>query len=166
MHEPLGSFHSFGRSSDGRVSEMDLRSLSLAHRILLGCGAALLIVMFFTWQGVSILGTTVGVSGWHGLNGVLLGLLTIGLLVWEVLLLLGEQAADLRRKISLPETLVSAALAAGVVVFGVLKFLTASQLRRWPEWLGLILALAIGYGGWLVYSGSKHAGTITPAAPK
>ena len=145
---------------------MDLRSLSVAHRILLGCGAALLIDMFFTWQGVSLLGTTVGVSGWHGLNGVLLGLLTIALVVWEVLLLLGEQTADLRRRVSLPEKLVSAALAGAVLVFGVLKFLTASQLRRWPEWLGLILALAIGYGGWLVYSASKDAGTARSAPTK
>ena len=144
---------------------MNFRSLSLAHRILLGCGAVLLIVMFFTWQGVSILGTTIGVSGWHGLNGVLLGLLTIALLAWEVLLLLGDQTAELRQRISVPEALVSAALAGAVLVLGVLKFLTASQLRRWPEWLGLVLALAIGYGGWLVYSGSRAIGPATTTAP-
>jgi hypothetical protein len=131
---------------------MDLRNMSLAHRILLGGAAVLFIVMFFTWQGVSLLGTTVGVSGWHGLNGVLLGLLAAALIAWEVLLLLGQQTADLRSRVQMPERLVSAALAAGVLVFGILKFLTASQLRRWPEWLGLLLALAVGYGGWLVYS--------------
>ena len=135
---------------------MDLRNLGLPHRILLGCGAALLIVMFFTWQGVSILGSTIGVSGWHGFNGVILGLLTAALVAWEILLLLGEQTAQLRKRVVvLPEKLVSAALAGGVLLFGVLKFLTASQLRRWPEWLGLLLALAIGYGSWLAYSESK-----------
>jgi hypothetical protein len=137
---------------------MDLRSLGLPHRILLGCGAALFVVMFFTWQGVSILGTTIGVSGWHGFNGVILGLLTAALVAWEILLLLGEQTAELRKRVVvLPEKLVSAALAGGVLLFGVLKFLTASQLRRWPEWLGLLLALAIGYGGWLVYSENKRS---------
>ncbi len=143
------------------MNQIDLRSMNLAHRILLGCAVALFIVMFFTWQGVSILGQTIGVSGWHGLNGVILGLLTIALVAWGVLLLLGEQTAHIRRMISVPEKLVSAALAAGVLLFGILKFLTASQLRRWPEWLGLILALAIGYGGWLVFSDQRNVAPAT-----
>lgn len=131
---------------------MDLRSVSLGHRIVAGCAAALFIDMLFTWQGVSILGTTVGVSGWHGLNGVILGLLTTALVAWEVLLLLAERAADLRRRVPVPAELVSAALAGGVLVFGILKFVTANEVRRWPSWVGLVLALAIGYGGWLVRS--------------
>jgi len=139
------------------MNQIDLRSMNLAHRILLGCGVALFIVMFFTWQGVSIFGQTVGVSGWHGLNGVILGLLTIALVAWQVLLLLGDQTAHVRRMIPVPEKLVSAALAAGVLLFGILKFLTANELRRWPEWIGLILALAIGAGGWLVYSERRDA---------
>jgi hypothetical protein len=143
---------------------MDLRSLSLGHRILLGCGAALFVDMLLTWQGVSILGTTVGVSGWHGLNGLLLGLLTTALVAWEVLLLLAERTADLRRRVPVPEELVSAALAGGVLVFGILKFVTANELRRWPSWVGLILAVAIGYGGWLVRSESKGAAPATAAA--
>lgn len=138
---------------------MDLRNLNLAHRILLGCGALLFIDMFFTWQGVSALGTTFGVSGWHGLLGVILGLLVVALVAWEILLLLGAQTADIRARITLPEPLVSAALAGGVLIFGVLKFISASQLRRWPEWLGVILALAIGYGGWLVYLANRGAVT-------
>jgi hypothetical protein len=134
------------------MGQIDLRSMSLAHRILLGGGAILFIVMFFTWQGVSLLGTTVGVSGWHGLNGVLLGLVTAALVVWEVALLLGEQTAELRRKIQAPESLIAPALAGGVLVLAILKFLTANELRRWPEWVGLVVAIAIGYGGWLAYS--------------
>jgi len=134
------------------MGQIDLRSLSFAHRILLGGAAILFIDMFFTWQGVSLLGTTVGVSGWHGLNGVLLGLATTALLAWEVLLLVGDQAAELRSKIALPERLISAGLAAAVLALGILKFLTASQLRRWPEWVGVLVALGIGYGGWLVFS--------------
>jgi hypothetical protein len=47
----------------------------------------------------------------------------------------------------------------------VLKFLDASQLRRWPEWVGLIVALVIGYGGWLVYSG-RDTVTASAQAPK
>jgi hypothetical protein len=142
------------------MNQIDLRSMSLAHRVLLAGGVVLFIVMFFMWQGVNILGTTVGVSGWHGLNGVLLGLLTIALVAWEVLTVLGERTADLRRMVPAPEKLVSAGLAAAVLVLGVLKFLTANELRRWPEWVGLALALAIGYGGWLAYSEGKGAAEV------
>jgi hypothetical protein len=134
------------------MGQIDLRSLSLAHRILLGGAAVLFIVMFFTWQGATIFGHTFGVSGWHGLNGVLLGLATLALLLWEVALLLGTQTKELRSMIKLQEGLVTAALAGAVLVLAILKFLTANESRRWPEWVGLIVALAIGYGGWLVYS--------------
>ena len=34
------------------MGQIDLRSMSLGHRILLGGGVILFIVMFFTWQGV------------------------------------------------------------------------------------------------------------------
>lgn len=142
------------------MNQIDLRSLSRAHQILLGCGVVLLIDMFFTWQGLSLFGNTVGVSGWHGLNGVLLGLFTVALVVWELSLALGERVAHLRGSIPLEEKLVSAGLAGGVLVLGVLKFLTAHQLRRWPEWVGLILAIAIGYGGWLVFSKEETLGSV------
>jgi hypothetical protein len=145
------------------LGQIDLKGLNLAHRILLGGAVVLFIVMFFTWQGVSILGTTVGVSGWHGFNGVLLGIFTLALLVWEVGLLVGERSAELRKMVPVPEKLVSAGLAGGVLVLGVLKFLTASQLRRWPEWVGLVVALAIGYGGWLVYSQKETAVEVIEA---
>jgi hypothetical protein len=142
------------------MNQIDLRSMNLAHRILLGCSAALFIVMFFTWQGVSILGNTVGVSGWHGATGVILGLLTVALLAWEILMLLGERVAEVRKHVPVAENLVSAALAAGVLVFGILKFLTANELRRWPEWVGLVLALAIGYGAWLAYSEGRSVAPV------
>jgi divalent metal cation (Fe/Co/Zn/Cd) transporter len=127
-------------------------------------GAAVLFVdMFFTWQGVNLLGTTIGVSGWHGLLGVILGLVTLALLAWEVVLMVGERAAEVRSKVPFQdEKLISTALAAGVLVVAVLKFLSANELRRWPEWVALVVALVIGYGGWLVYSGQD---TVPAEAP-
>jgi hypothetical protein len=50
-----------------------------------------------------------------------------------------------------------------VLVFGVLKFLTANELRRWPEWVGLVLALAIGYGGWLAYNEARGDAPVAEA---
>jgi hypothetical protein len=137
----------------------DWRRMSRSQQILGACGVLLFIDMLFTWQGVSILGTTVGVSGWHGLNGVLLGIAVIALVAFQVVLLLGERASQIRDLVPVPDALASAALAGAVLVLGILKFLTANEVRRWPEWVGLILAIAIGYGGWLAYSGSTHAGS-------
>ena len=42
------------------MSAFDWRGLPLAERILGACGVLLFIDLLFTWQGVSILGTTVG----------------------------------------------------------------------------------------------------------
>jgi hypothetical protein len=125
-----------------------LQALSRAHQILLAGGVVLFVDMFFTWQGVNLLGTTVGVSGWHGFLGFVLGLATIAVVGWEVLLLLGDQTAEIRRRVPLAEQAVPTILAAAVAVLGILKFLSANELRRWPEWVGVVLALAIGYGGW------------------
>jgi hypothetical protein len=74
--------------------------------------------------------------------------------------------AELRKRVPLAENLVSAALAGGVLVLMVLKFLTANELRRWPEWVGLVVALAIGYGGWLVYSSrTEQAAEVQITSP-
>jgi hypothetical protein len=108
--------------------------------------------MFFMWQGV---------SGWHGAAGTLLGLCTLGLLAWEIVMLLGPAAAVVRDRISLPPRIVSASFAGAVLAMGIIKFLSASQVRRWPEWVGLVLALAIGYGGWAVYSEQVEAEPTT-----
>lgn len=137
------------------MGSFDWRGLSLAQRILGACGVLLFVDLLFTWQGVSILGTTIGVSGWHGLNGVLLGIAVTALVAFEAIVLLGERAAAVRALVPVPDALAATALAGSVLVLGVLKFLTAHQLRRWPEYVGLVLALAIGYGGWLTYSSAE-----------
>jgi hypothetical protein len=147
------------------MNQIDLRGMSLAHRILAGGSVVLFILMFFKWQGVSTVIGTFGVSGWHGFVGVVLGLLTVALIVWEAGLLLGERTAEMRKMIPFPAKLVSAGLAGGILVFGILKFLTANEYRRWPEWVGTIVALAIGGGGWLVWSGEAEAAPEVQASP-
>ena len=147
------------------MSAFDWRGLPLAERILGACGVLLFIDLLFTWQGVSILGTTVGVSGWHGANGLLLGIAVTALVVFEVVRLLGDRAAAARALVAVPDALASTALAGTVLVLGVLKFLTAHQLRRWPEYVGLVLAVAIGYGGWLARSRSTAESPEPARAP-
>ena len=78
-------------------------------------------------------------------------------------------------KVELPvkPAMLSAALAAGVLLFTVIKFLVDNTARHWPAWIGLILAIAIGVGGWLRWSGdapgemtiSRTPSTSPPTPP-
>jgi len=110
----------------------------------------LFIVLFFDWQRVD-LGSfgTHSANGWHGW-GVLVGLLVIALILWEAAQVLGV-------KVELPikPALLSAGLAAGVLLFTVIKFLVDNEFRHWPAWVGLILAIVIGIGGYLRWSGDS-----------
>jgi hypothetical protein len=145
-----------------------LKGLSRSSQLLLGAGLLLFIFLFFDWQQVCVSGNGFsacgGRSGWHGW-GVLVGLLVIGLILWEVVQLLGV-------KIELPikPALLSAGLAAGVLLFTVIKFLVNNEARHWPSWVGLILAIVIGFGGYLRWSGDapkemqRAARTPPPAA--
>jgi hypothetical protein len=140
-----------------------IKGMSRSSQLLAGAGLLLFIFLFFDWQQVcfgSICGSR---SGWHGW-GVLVGLLTIALVLWEAVQILGV-------KIELPikAAMLSAGLAAGVLLFTVIKFLVDNEARHWPAWVGLILAILIGAGGFLRWSGDapkemKTTGTPPPAA--
>ena len=124
-----------------------VKGMSRSSQLLAGAGLLLFIFLFFSWQQVcfgSICGSR---SGWHGW-GILVGLLTIGLLLWEAAQIFGV-------KIELPikAAMLSAGLAAGVLLFTVIKFLVDNEARHWPAWIGLILAIAVGAGGFLRWSG-------------
>jgi hypothetical protein len=79
------------------------------------------------------------VKGTLGIGTINL-LLGIALLAWEIM-----WVADV--KIAAPRALVSAGMAAGIVAFTVLKIIADSELLALAAWVGLILALLIGYGG-------------------
>src|SRR3989442_15554819 len=120
-----------------------LKALSRSSQLLLGAGLLLFIFLFFDWQQVYSYGQT----GWHGW-GVAVGLFVIALLLWEAVQVFGM-------KVELPvkPAMLSAALAAGVLLFTVIKFFDDNVARHWPAWIGLILAIVIGVGGWLPWSG-------------
>jgi hypothetical protein len=142
-----------------------LKALSRSSQLLLGAGLLLFIFLFLDWQQVSAGPFTVGRSGWHGW-GVAAGIFVIVLFLWE--------AAQVFR-VTLPElpvkpVMISAGLAALVLLFTIIKFFDDSTARHWPAWIGLILAIAIGVGGFLRWSGDapgemKMARTPPPAPP-
>jgi hypothetical protein len=142
----------------------DWRGLSTGRQVLLVGGLLLFIDLFLQWQQVCATITGFGrhcggVSGWHGI-GVLVGLLTIALLIWEAIGAFGIDLGDALRNV--PTTLVSVALAAAVALFAIIEFLTHNEFRHWPAWVGLILAVVIAIGGYLRFTESP-ATTSTPA---
>jgi hypothetical protein len=122
-------------------SGFDLSKLSTASKILLGAGILYVIDLFLNWNEVCAVGFCAGVNGIHGI-GVLNLLLVLGLIAWEGM---GIAGVDIKA----PRALVSAGLAGGLVVFTILKILIDMEFITVFAWIGLILALAIGYGGWM-----------------
>jgi hypothetical protein len=140
-----------------------LKGLSRSSQLLLGAGLLLFIFLFFDWQQVCASGICGGQTGWHGW-GVLVGILVIALVVWEA-----AQVFAVKVELPVKPALLSAGLAAAVLLFTVIKFLVDNEFRHWPAWIGLILAIVIGFGGFLRWSGDaprelQAARTTPPAA--
>ena len=140
---------------------MNFAGLSNGTKVLLVGGLVLLIDSFLDWQQISFLGHTAGQSMWHGI-GVLAGLLIILLLLWEIAQVAGVTS---QLQLPIPATLISVGLAAATALFTIIKFLVASQLRHWPAWIGLILAIAIAVGGWFKFSESPATAPTTTTPP-
>jgi hypothetical protein len=128
----------------------DISKLSTASKILLGAGILYLIDLLLPWQRACLFGDCVTVSGIDGI-GVLSLLLVITLLVWEGLALANVE-------INAPRALVSAGIAAGILVFTILKIIVDNNSLYIFAWIGLLLALAIGYGGWMRWQEHQAAG--------
>jgi len=141
----------------------DWRGLSTGRQVLLVGGLLLFIDLFLDWQQKCVstpIGSICGSrTGWHGI-GVLVGLLTIAMIIWELIGVFGVDLGDAVR--NLPTALISAGLAAAVTLFTLIEFLTHNEIRHWPAWIGLILAIVIAIGGYLRFTESP-ATTTTPA---
>jgi hypothetical protein len=133
-------------------------ALSRGTQLMLAGAALLLVDTFLPWQSVSFeaLGVSISESwtAWHGFWGVLLGLLTIALLVWLVLRLVGNEV-----KLPVSDALVGAALAALILLCAVLKVLTDDAVA-WGAWLGLVLAVVIAVGAWMQVQAAGGVDTL------
>jgi hypothetical protein len=145
----------------------DWSKMSTASRILIIAGALYIIDLFLPWQSVDIGLESVTANGVQGI-GVLNLLLAIALVAWEGMAVAGVE-------INAPKSLISAALAGGIVLFTILKIIVDSEAMAIFAWIGLILALVIGYGGWMRWQehqasgggmgGSSTGGTAPPPMP-
>jgi len=144
---------------------MNLAELSKGTKVLLAAGLLLFIDSFLAWQqvsaGVGNFKITASANMWHGI-GILAGLLVIALLVWE-----GLQVAGITSQLQLPVSaaLITVGLAAATALFVIIKFLIANEARHWPAWIGLILAIGVGLGGWLKFAESPATTAPTTSAP-
>jgi hypothetical protein len=143
----------------------NLADLSTATKVLLGAGVLMFIDLFLSWQKECVetpIGDVCGSrSGWAGW-GVLIGLLVIALIVWEGITLAGI-ASNLN--VPVAASIVSAALAAGILLFTIIKVIADNEARSWPMWVGLLLAIAIAVGGWLKYKETPETAPATPTGP-
>lgn len=134
----------------------DMSKVSTASKILLIAGVLYIIDLFLPWQRVCIdlgldpPGTCASASGASGI-GVLNLLLAIALVAWEGMAVGGVE-------INAPKALISAALAGAIVVFTILKIIVDSESLYLFAWIGIILALVIGYGGWMRWQEHQAGG--------
>ena len=155
----------------GGAKGFDMAAMALATKIILVAGILLLVFSFLQWQKVCIgaiggfPGACAGVSAWSGSGsfaGLLMGLLLIVLLIFE-----GVQIANVNMNLPIASTKVSAYLAWAVAAFAVIKILIVLTSPVKPSifaWIGLILALVVGYGGYLHFQAEEPAAPPPPAA--
>jgi len=150
----------------GSRASFDLSKMSTADKILLGGAFLFFIDLILPWQrvcvsflGVKGCGSATAYGGNGGWAGWLAGIFSLLLLVWSVLNLMGVNL-----EVGVPASTVSAALVAGTVLFGLLKFLLVITNHSFiGAWLGLILLIAIAYGAYMKMQEPK--GTVLPPAP-
>lgn len=132
---------------------IDMSRLSTADKILLGGAALFLIDSFLPWQRVclevgGVSGGCFSASAWGGdasWAGVLAGLLAILLLAAGISGLAGVAMPP-----TMPMQTIISWLAFGTALFAVLKFLlVVTQEGYFFAYIGVVIALAIAYGGWM-----------------
>ena len=108
---------------------------------MIGSALLYLLLTFFKWQHFTVtIAVTVryGFNEWHGV-GVIACVLVVVLIVWETARLLGVHAPTA----SISSAFVSLALAMLLLLFTVLTFVSRSDGRTWPAWVGLALSIVI-----------------------
>jgi hypothetical protein len=146
----------------------NMNRLSSADRILLVATALFFIDTFLPWQRacVSLAGFSAcgSFSAWGGRAaalGVIAALFSIALLAWLVMNALGMNLST-----GMAPSRLSSILVGGTVVFGVLKFiLAATDHGGYGAWIGLILLIAIGYGGYMKMQEPQPVVAPPPAPP-
>ncbi|PSK92419.1 hypothetical protein CLV30_13235 [Haloactinopolyspora alba] len=138
----------------------NVNSLPLHRKLAAAVGVVLFVGLFLPWVSVSLAGIDVSSNGWQGI-GSAVGILTVGLVAWEVARLL-SRAPDF----GVDHDLVTAALAALTGFFGLIQFIR-SLTQPSPAGPGfgafviLFCSLALGYAAFLAFRQAGGARAIT-----
>ena len=147
----------------GTSPGFDMSRMSTATKILLGASLLFVVDSFLPWnRACTDLGPLAGGNVCFGANlwvgiGVLTGLIAIALLAVEATKAFAPQVA-------IPG-IVSAGLAGGLVLFTLIKILVHSEALSFGAWIGILLALAVAYGGYMRFQESKVAGPAAGSPP-
>jgi len=133
----------------GQRAGFDWARLTMGQKGVLITGVLFLIDTFLPWNRFCVIGLCESVNGWSG-TGVIAGLLALALVVWE-----GLNAAGALDAVTVPKALVSAVLAAGAALFALLRALLNLELASFGLWIGIILALAMGYAAYVRFQESQ-----------
>jgi len=125
-----------------------LNALGRGTKLMFIASVLLLIISFFNWQEVDFdlgpLGEgSAGVSAWHGIGGVIMGILTIVLI------------ARIVARMAAVDVPIPVSFAMTSVVLGVLIFIIAllknliDDYSTWASYVGVGLAFLIAVGAWL-----------------
>jgi hypothetical protein len=143
-------------------SGFDMSKMSTATKVMGAEAILLLIDSFLPWQRVCV-----GLSGvfeacgsasmWGGSGsffGFIAGILTIVLIVWIGFTVAGTSSLNL----SASPAKITAYLGFGVLAFTVVKFIIAvTDHPGFGAWVGILLALAVGYGAWMKFQEPESA---------
>jgi len=137
------------------------KALPLSIKIMFGAGVLLLIDSFFAWQKISVSVGGVEIAAakanaWHGFWGVLMALLTIGLLFW-----VAAHALELSLPGGIPQGVSTLAFGIAIFVCALLKNLT-DDYSAWASYVGIVLAAILAYGAWLAF---QESGESLPSMP-
>ncbi len=147
----------------------DVNRLSTGTKILTVSTFLYFIDSFLPWQKVCFGGGTIfgaaiprscaSLNLWHGV-GFIAGLLAIAILVEEGLKIAGVSMGQ-----NVPVGAIVLGLAGGLLVFTILKVLIDNEAIAIFAWIGLILSLAVAYGGYMRFQEEKTMAPPPPAAP-
>jgi hypothetical protein len=128
-------------------------------------GVLLLIDLFLPWQDFGnefsdAVGVDASFSGWRGVGGVLVGLLTIILLAWLIVRL-----ASVNVPLPVSTAMTAAIIGTLILIFTVIKLLTilGDEATIWA-WVGLALAIVIAVGSFMTVQQAGGVETLRQEA--
>ena len=128
-------------------------------------GVLLLIDLFLPWQDFGnefsdAVGVDASFSGWRGVGGVLVGLLTIVLLAWLIVRL-----ASVNIPLPVSTAMTAAIIGTLILIFTVIKLLTilGDEATIWA-WVGLALAIVVAVGSFMTVQEAGGVETLRAEA--